>query len=83
MQFDRGYISPYFVTDAEKMRAELEDAYVLSMKRSCRACSPAAFARTVAAVGQAAADHCRGHEGEALAPLVVNKLRGGPEDPRR
>ena len=40
MQFDRGYISPYFITNAEKMVAELDDPYILIHEKSCRACRP-------------------------------------------
>ena len=38
MQFDRGYISPYFITNADKMRAEMEDPYILIYEKNCRAC---------------------------------------------
>jgi chaperonin GroEL len=60
MQFDRGYISPYFITNAEKMRVELEDAYILITRRSSPACRNAAAARSGGADRQAAADHRRG-----------------------
>jgi chaperonin GroEL len=77
MQFDRGYISPYFVTNREKMVADLEDPYILLhekklpnlqamlplLRPSFRPASPA--------------DHREDVEGETLATLVVNKLRGG------
>ena len=64
MQFDRGYISPYFITNADKMLAELEDPYILihEKKLSCAA-ADAAAARSGRAGRQAAADHRRGRRG--------------------
>ncbi len=78
MQFDRGYLSPYFVTNAEKMPSSSENPYILIHEKKlsrCRRCCRCSRSR--GAVGPPAADHRRGIEGEALATLVVNKLRGG------
>jgi len=78
MQFDRGYISPYFVTNAEKMLAELEDAYVLLHEKKLsglQAMLPVLEA--VAQSGRPLLVIAEEVEGEALATLVVNKLRGG------
>ena len=78
MQFDRGYISPYFVTNAEKMRAELEDAYILIHEKklsSLQALLP--LLETVVQSGKPLLIVAEDVEGEALATLVVNKLRGG------
>ncbi|MFM2419310.1 MAG: hypothetical protein RL385_4033 [Pseudomonadota bacterium] len=77
MQFDRGYLSPYFVTDAERMEARLEDAYLLIVEKkigSMKDLLPVleAVARTQKPLLIIAEDV----EGEALATLVVNKLRG-------
>ena len=78
MQFDRGYISPYFVTNAEKMVAELEDACILiNEKKTLLATAHAAFAGSGGASRQAVLIIAEDIEGEALATLVVNKLRGG------
>ncbi len=78
MQFDRGYLSPYFITDAEKMRAELEDAYVLIHEKklsSLQALLP--LLEAVVQTGRPLLIIAEDVEGEALATLVVNKLRGG------
>ncbi|MGH3102468.1 MAG: chaperonin GroEL, partial [Thermoleophilia bacterium] len=78
MQFDRGYISPYFVTNAEKMRAELEDAYILIHEKklsSLQALLP--LLESVVQSGKPLLIVAEDVEGEALATLVVNKLRGG------
>src|ERR1700745_1370942 len=78
MQFDRGYISPYFVTNADKMRVEMEDPYILIYEKKLAGLQE--FLPLLEAVVQASkplvaiAEDC---EGEALATLVVNKLRGG------
>src|SRR5918994_167900 len=78
MQFDRGYISPYFVTNAEKMRAELEDPYILIHEKklsSLQAMLP--ILEAVVQSGRPLLIIAEDIEGEALATLVVNKLRGG------
>ncbi|MCG6858483.1 MAG: chaperonin GroEL [Salaquimonas sp.] len=78
MQFDRGYLSPYFVTNAEKMRAELEDPYILIHEKklgNLQALLPVLEA--VAQSGKPLLIISEDVEGEALATLVVNKLRGG------
>src|SRR5262245_3197255 len=78
MQFDRGYISPYFITDANKMVAELEDAYILIHEKKLSTLQP--LLPLLEAVVQAAKPLliiAEEVEGEALATLVVNKLRGG------
>ena len=78
MQFDRGYLSPYFVTNAEKMVAELEDPYILIHEKklsSLQAMLPVLEA--VVQTGKPLLIIAEDIEGEALATLVVNKLRGG------
>ncbi|WP_086999728.1 chaperonin GroEL [Rhizobium sullae] len=78
MQFDRGYLSPYFVTNAEKMVAELEDAYVLLHEKklsNLQAMLP--ILEAVVQTGMPLLIISEDVEGEALATLVVNKLRGG------
>ncbi|HEY0439840.1 MAG TPA: chaperonin GroEL [Xanthobacteraceae bacterium] len=78
MQFDRGYLSPYFITNAEKMVAELEDAYILLHEKklsSLQAMLPVLEA--VVQSGKPLVIVAEDIEGEALATLVVNKLRGG------
>ncbi|MBB3237034.1 chaperonin GroEL [Phyllobacterium endophyticum] len=78
MQFDRGYLSPYFVTDAEKMRVELEDAYILLHEKklgNLQALLP--ILEAVVQGGKPLLIISEDVEGEALATLVVNKLRGG------
>ena len=78
MQFDRGYLSPYFITNAEKMVAELEDAYILIHEKklsSLQAMLP--ILETVVQTGKPLLIIAEDIEGEALATLVVNKLRGG------
>ena len=78
MQFDRGYLSPYFITNAEKMVAELEDAYVLLHEKKLsglQALLPVLEA--VVQSGKPLLIVAEDVEGEALATLVVNKLRGG------
>ncbi|CAN7537776.1 chaperonin GroEL [Rhizobium sp. LjRoot254] len=78
MQFDRGYLSPYFVTNAEKMLAELEDAYVLLHEKklsNLQAMLP--ILEAVVQAGKPLLIISEDVEGEALATLVVNKLRGG------
>ncbi|HEU4661103.1 MAG TPA: chaperonin GroEL [Pseudolabrys sp.] len=78
MQFDRGYVSPYFVTDAEKMRAEFEDPYILIHEKKLsglQAMVP--LLESVVKSGKPLLVIAEDVEGEALATLVVNKLRGG------
>jgi chaperonin GroEL len=78
MQFDRGYLSPYFITNAEKMVAELEDVYVLLHEKKLsglQAMLPVLEA--VVQTGKPLVIVAEDIEGEALATLVVNKLRGG------
>jgi chaperonin GroEL len=78
MQFDRGYLSPYFITNAEKMVAELEDAYILLHEKKLsglQAMLPVLEA--VVQTGKPLLIIAEDIEGEALATLVVNKLRGG------
>src|SRR6266446_8044961 len=78
MQFDRGYLSPYFVTNAEKMLAELEDAYILLHEKklsSLQTLLP--ILEAVVQSGKPLLIVAEDIEGEALATLVVNKLRGG------
>src|SRR3712207_746055 len=78
MQFDRGYLSPYFITNAEKMVAELEDPYILLHEKKLS--NLQAMLPVLEAVVQSARPLliiAEDVEGEALATLVVNKLRGG------
>ncbi len=78
MQFDRGYLSPYFITNAEKMVAELEDVYILIHEKklsSLQALLP--ILEAVVQSGKPLLIIAEDIEGEALATLVVNKLRGG------
>jgi chaperonin GroEL len=78
MQFDRGYLSPYFITNAEKMVAELEDPYILIHEKklsSLQALLP--LLEAVVQAGKPLLIIAEDIEGEALATLVVNKLRGG------
>jgi chaperonin GroEL len=78
MQFDRGYVSPYFVTDAEKMRVELEDPYILIHEKKLSAMQQLLpLLETVVQSGKPLLIIAEDVEGEALATLVVNKLRGG------
>jgi chaperonin GroEL len=78
MQFDRGYVSPYFITNAEKMLAELEDAYVLlHEKKLSQLQAMLPLLEAVVQSGKPLLIVAEDIEGEALATLVVNKLRGG------
>src|SRR5438046_4440931 len=78
MQFDRGYVSPYFITNAEKMVAELEDAYVLlHEKKLSQLQAMLPLLEAVVQSGKPLLIIAEDIEAEALAPLVVNKLRGG------
>src|SRR5512139_1380661 len=78
MQFDRGYISPYFITNAEKMLAELEDAYILLHEKKLSGLqSMLPVLEAVVQSGKPLIIVAEDVEGEAIATLVVNKLRGG------
>src|ERR1700751_4199911 len=78
MQFDRGYLSPYFITNAEKMIAELEDPYILIHEKKLSSLQPMLpVLEAVVQAGKPLLIIAEDVEGEALATLVVNKLRGG------
>src|ERR1700757_1486246 len=78
MQFDRGYISPYFVTNADKMRVEMEDPYILIYEKKLSALQELLpLLEAVVQAGKPLVIIAEDTEGEALATLVVNKLRGG------
>ena len=78
MQFDRGYISPYFVTNADKMRAEMEDPYILIYEKKLSALNELLpLLEAVVQTSKPLLIVAEDVEGEALATLVVNKLRGG------
>jgi chaperonin GroEL len=78
MQFDRGYLSPYFITNAEKMVAELEDAYILIHEKKLSSLQPLLpILESIVQAGKPLLIVAENIEGEALATLVVNKLRGG------
>ncbi|MEE1610471.1 chaperonin GroEL [Microvirga sp. CF3016] len=78
MQFDRGYLSPYFITNAEKMVAELEDPYILIHEKKLSSLQPMLpILEAVVQTGKPLLIIAEDVEGEALATLVVNKLRGG------
>src|SRR5579875_2833238 len=78
MQFDRGYISPYFVTNADKMVAELEEPYILIFEKKLSGLQPMLpLLEAVVQSGKPLLIIAEEVEGEALATLVVNKLRGG------
>src|SRR5690606_29324076 len=77
MQFDKGYLSPYFVTDAESMEAKLQDAYVLTYEKKISSLKDIIpVLEKVAQTGKPLLIIAEEVEGEALATLVVNKLRG-------
>jgi len=77
MQFDRGYISPYFITDGDKMQVVLEDALILLMERKLASLNELLpFLEQVAKSGRPLLVVAEDVEGEALATLVVNKVRG-------
>ena len=77
MQFDRGYLSPYFVTDPQKMECELEDAYLLIFeKKITNVKELLPVLEKVATTGKPLLIVCEEVEGEALATLVINKIRG-------
>ena len=78
MQFDRGYLSPYFITNAEKMNVELEEPYILLHEKKLTSLQPMLpILETVVQSGRPLLIIAEDVEGEALATLVVNKLRGG------
>src|ERR1700745_886536 len=78
MQFDRGYISPYFITNADKMVAELEEPYILIYEKKLSSLQPMLpLLESVVQGGRPLVIIAEEVEGEALATLVVNKLRGG------
>jgi len=78
MQFDRGYLSPYFITNADKMIAELEDAYILLHEKKLSSLQPMVpLLEAVIQSGKPLLIVAEDVDGEALATLVVNKLRGG------
>ena len=78
MQFDRGYVSPYFITNAEKMVAELENPYILIHEKKLGSLQPLLpLLETVVQSGRPLLIIAEDVEGEALATLVVNKLRAG------
>src|SRR5476651_348746 len=78
MQFDRGYLSPYFITNAEKMIAEMEDPYILIHEKKLSSLQPMLpVLEAVVQAGKPLVIIAEDIEGEALATLVVNKLRGG------
>src|SRR6058998_3568111 len=77
MQFDRGYLSPYFITDAERMECVLEDAYILiHEKKISNMKDLLPILEQIAKLGKPLLIVSEDLEGEALATLVVNKLRG-------
>jgi chaperonin GroEL len=78
MQFDRGYLSPYFITNAEKMEAELEEPLILLFEKKLSSLQPLLpVLEAVVQSGRPLLIIAEDVEGEALATLVVNKLRGG------
>src|SRR5207253_2289573 len=78
MQFDRGYISPYFITNADKMRVEMEDPYILIYEKKLAALNELLpLLEAVVQAGRPLLIISEDVEGEALATLVVNKIRGG------
>ncbi|MGL4281176.1 MAG: chaperonin GroEL, partial [Albidovulum sp.] len=78
MQFDRGYLSPYFITNADKMIADLDDPYILIHEKKLTSLQPMLpILEAVVQTGKPLVIVAEDVEGEALATLVVNKLRGG------
>jgi chaperonin GroEL len=78
MQFDRGYLSPYFITNAEKMTVELEEPYILIHEKKLASLQPMLpVLEAIVQTGKPLLIVAEEVEGEALATLVVNKLRGG------
>ena len=83
MQFDRGYLSPYFVTDPERMEARLEDAYILIQEKKISSMKDLLpILEAIAKSGKPLLIIAEDIEGEALATLVVNKIRGTLAAPR-
>jgi chaperonin GroEL len=76
MQFDRGYLSPYFITDPERMEAVFEDVYLPVGEEDLQHEGPSARSRSDCEAAKALIIITEDLEGEALATLVVNKLRG-------
>ncbi len=77
MQFDRGYLSPYFVTNADKMEVNIEDAYILLFDKKIAVMKDLlGVLEQIAKMGKPLLIICEDVEGEALATLVVNKIRG-------
>src|SRR5437879_8942115 len=78
MQFDRGYISPYFITNADKMRVEMDDPYILIYEKKLSGLQELLpLLEAVVQTSKPLVIVAEDVEGEALATLVVNKLRGG------
>ena len=78
MQFDRGYLSPYFVTNSEKMNVDLDDPYILLHEKKLSGLQPLLpVLEQIVQAGKPLLIIAEDVEGEALATLVVNKLRGG------
>src|SRR5207237_4732084 len=78
MQFDRGYISPYFITNADKMRVEMDDPYILINEKKLSGLNELLpLLEAVVQTSKPLVILAEDVEGEALATLVVNKLRGG------
>jgi chaperonin GroEL len=78
MQFDRGYVSPYFITNAEKMNADMDQPYILIHEKKLSGLQPMLpLLESVVQSGRPLVIIAEDIEGEALATLVVNKLRGG------
>jgi chaperonin GroEL len=78
MQFDRGYVSPYFITNADKMVAELDEPYILIHEKKLSSLQPMLpILESIVQTGRPLLIIAEEVEGEALATLVVNKLRGG------
>src|SRR5437870_10191833 len=78
MQFDRGYLSPYFITNADKMTVELEEPFVLIHEKKLASLQPLLpVLEAIVQTGKPLLIIAEEVEGEALATLVVNKLRGG------
>src|SRR5918996_677494 len=82
MQFDRGYLSPYFITNAEKMQVELDEPYILLHEKKLSGLQPLLpVLEQIVQSGKPLLIIAEDVEGEALATLVVNKLRGGLRGP--